>query len=204
MLDIELVRLSDTALLSDDVELTLPDSQTVLVLCDPIWICGMPLSVTHIDRIGRWQRQTGSLVLVDGTFQYAKWNQSDIGELSSRLPADLTFRVVCPTKALAIHGVRFSYMLLPSRLREEIRYPCSNLTGATGTFNDWAAVRMMEQMNSPARNTLLTEYIAYRHDSLLRAGIIVRTRDAVGKLLYIRQIDVLVPGDGDHHGSAFF
>lgn len=159
-------QVSDGILHDDSVTLDLPDRRSALVLCDPIWVFGTTVHPTHLNRIRDWQRATGSVVLVDGTFQYTKWDLADRAEPTSTLVPELTFRIVCPTKSLAVHGVRFAYMLLPPALRESIRYACSNITGATGLANEHFAVRLMEVLNSPTSNRDLIGHIRDVHEQL--------------------------------------
>lgn len=57
-----------------------------------------------------------------------KWEQSP--ELSSLLDPGLTIRLVCPTKALALHGYRFSYALVPAALLASLGEAYSMLHGS--------------------------------------------------------------------------
>jgi aspartate/methionine/tyrosine aminotransferase len=155
-----------------DATLDLPDRRTALLLSDPIWVCGTTVHERHLRRIHDWQDSTGSVVLVDGTFQYTKWH-GDRTELSAFLHRDRTFRIVCPTKSLAVHGVRFAYMLLPPQHRESIRYACSNVTGATGLANEHHALRLMSVLNSPDANQGLIEHIKTTHEKLVANGTLL-------------------------------
>jgi len=165
-LGIDIQQVADGPLHDASVAMALPDRRTALVLCDPIWVFGTTVHRTHLETIRDWQLATGSVVLVDGTFQYTKWDMGDRIELTSVLAPELTFRIVCPTKSLAVHGVRFAYMLLPPALRESVRYACSNITGATGVANERFALRLMEVLNSPVSNQDLVRYIKKTHDFL--------------------------------------
>lgn len=40
---------------------------------DPVWFAGRMVRRATVDAIARWHRATGSLVFVDGTFQYLQW-----------------------------------------------------------------------------------------------------------------------------------
>lgn len=156
-----------------DFELELPQSQAVLIVADPIWVFGTQIHPTHLDQIVTWQRRTGSEVLVDGTFQYARWDPWVRGEQTAHLDIDLTFRIVCPTKSTAIHGVRFAYMLLPPRERESIRHPGATITGASGVTNEGDALCLMEALNSPRANRDLIEYIRQIHLALREKSILL-------------------------------
>jgi aspartate/methionine/tyrosine aminotransferase len=126
---------------------------------------GISLAMTHIEQIGEWQERTKSNVLVDGTFQYLKWNDV-VRENSSLLNKEYTFRIVCPTKSLVIHGVRFSYMLLPAGKREDIDYSCENISGSDGIFNLAGARQIMRRLNMEESNKKLRRYIAGRRGDL--------------------------------------
>ncbi|MFE7467784.1 pyridoxal phosphate-dependent aminotransferase [Streptomyces sp. NPDC057499] len=167
------VRQVSTDVLHDEAaELDLPDRKSALVLCDPIWVFGTTVHERQIERIARWQRRTGSVVLVDGTFQYARWDRSSRAEPTSRLEPDLTFRLVCPTKSLAVHGTRFAYLLLPPEFREPIRYAGANITGATGAANEHFARRIMEVLDSDESNDALVRHIQAERDRLIAGGVI--------------------------------
>ncbi|GAA0682116.1 hypothetical protein GCM10010193_39780 [Kitasatospora atroaurantiaca] len=88
-----------------DPDLRLPDERTVLIMTDPVWYAGRRVPRHLLEYIGDWQRDTGSLVFVDGTFQYMRWD-GELREDSALLPAEQTLRLVCPTKYLSIHGYR--------------------------------------------------------------------------------------------------
>jgi histidinol-phosphate/aromatic aminotransferase/cobyric acid decarboxylase-like protein len=51
----------------------LPTETTALLFADPIWYAGIPLPLDLIESLVDWQSRTGSIVFVDGSFQYAKW-----------------------------------------------------------------------------------------------------------------------------------
>jgi aspartate/methionine/tyrosine aminotransferase len=172
-LRIAMNRLPGGLLHSPDALQYLPRERTALIMTDPVWIFGTTVHEDNIEKLSQWQSHTGSVIFVDGTFQYAKWSPADIEELTSRLDPDLTFRLICPTKSLAVHGVRFAYTLLPERLREAIRYPCANITGATGASNERYALKLMEVLSSAERNRALVEHIRDTHHRLRTAGLII-------------------------------
>lgn len=95
-------------------ELTLPENRCVLWLTDPVWFAGVPIRMETLEAIAAWQRRTGSTIIVDGTFQYMSWDGAG-SEATERLDPDLTFRLVCPTKALSLHGFRFAYAIVPEQ-----------------------------------------------------------------------------------------
>ncbi|ONK13441.1 hypothetical protein [Streptomyces sp. MP131-18] len=127
----------------------------------------------QLERIARWQRRTGSFVLVDGTFQYVRWDRSSREEPTSRPEQDLTtFRIVCPTKSLAVHGKRFACLLLPPAFREPVRYACANTAGATGTAKEHFVLRITDVLDSDESNDLLVRHIRTQRARLISRGII--------------------------------
>ncbi|WP_190109255.1 aminotransferase class I/II-fold pyridoxal phosphate-dependent enzyme [Streptomyces cinnamoneus] len=111
-----------------EFDLSLPEEPTVLVLTDPVWYAGRRVPTAVLDAIAAWQQATGSLVFVDGTFQYMPWDGRP-GEASARLPAEHTLRMVCPTKYLSVHGYRCAHLLVPAALRQELADLHINLHG---------------------------------------------------------------------------
>lgn len=172
-LGITLRRLDTAPLFDPQAQLDLPPSRTVLLLSDPIWIFGAPVHLTHLKAVAQWQRETGSEVFVDGTFQYTAWRAADNPEASAELDPAHTFRLVCPTKSTAVHGTRFAYLLLPPGMRESIRYPAANLTGASGSQAGVDALRLMEVLGSPRSNRDLCDHIADVHRLLWEREVIL-------------------------------
>ncbi|MEC4016337.1 aminotransferase class I/II-fold pyridoxal phosphate-dependent enzyme [Streptomyces sp. H27-D2] len=152
----------------DEFDLRLPDERTVLVLTDPVWYAGRRVPVEVLERISAWQRATGSLVFVDGTFQYMPWDEQR-GEASARLPAAQTLRMVCPTKYLSIHGYRCAHLLVPRRMREEVAELHINLHGDVAVsdriFAHRAADLMLDQGNGD-----LMEHVREQHAELTAGG----------------------------------
>lgn len=104
------------------------ESHSVLFLTDPVWYTGTKYSVDVIKEIAEWQERTSSLVFVDGSLQYLPWN-GVVSEHTSQLPPSHTFRLVCPSKQLSIHGYRFSYLLLPSSHERSMAWTYANIAG---------------------------------------------------------------------------
>lgn len=169
--NIELIPVCDAPLNRSGIELRLPHENCWLLVCDPIWFMGRSIEAEYIEQIRQWQRRTESKVIVDGAFQYMKWNVNDRYESTSKLNRDLTFRTICPTKSLALHGVRFAYTLLPERYRENMRYAYANSFGSSCVFSHYAAKRIMEVLNSPESNSKLLSYIQHRYKEFLGRNI---------------------------------
>jgi aspartate/methionine/tyrosine aminotransferase len=175
LLDVALLPLSDQPPWDAESGLALPEGRHVLLFADPVWIAGRSVGEGVLDSIRRWQDRTGSTVIVDGTFQYLKWESVAREEGATRLSREHTIRLVCPTKCLALHGIRFAYLLGPAPLLQQLRWACDNVTGSASTFDLHAATRMMKIMSSPEGNWPLRDYIRTRYYQLLANGFIVRT-----------------------------
>lgn len=177
ILGLKLIPICDDPLNKKGVKLNLPNKKTCLVVCDPIWYMGKAIVEEYIDQIVSWQKKTGSYVIVDGAFQYMKWDIKKRHEYTSKLDKELTFRSICPTKALAIHGLRFSYTLLPGRHQEDMRYAYANSSGSACIYSDKAARRIMEVLNSEKSNSELLEYIMKQYHKYIGRSLFV---DVIG------------------------
>jgi histidinol-phosphate/aromatic aminotransferase/cobyric acid decarboxylase-like protein len=149
--------------------LELPAQRCVLWMTDPVWFAGRPVRQPAIEEIGRWQQHTGSIVIVDGTFQYQQWDGTR-RERSADLDPALTYRLVCPTKALAIHGFRFAYLIAPRGHMEEVTALHSRLHGAAGVADRAFAHRATETLRSERHNTDLIAHARQQYRALLDAG----------------------------------
>lgn len=156
----------------EDFKFRLPEKKSVLILCDPIWFSGIAINKNIIDEIKEWQKRTGSIVFIDGSFQYCRWTEPHI-EHTASLDPSLTFRLVCPTKALAIHGYRFSYLLLPKPERDNFIYLYENMTGATVFRNLLFSHQAMMTLLNDRSNHKLYEEVNRRFDALKATNSIV-------------------------------
>lgn len=157
----------------DSFSPALPDERTVLVFTDPVWYAGRPLDRPVIDEIRVWQERTESLVLVDGTFQYMRWD-GETSELASTLVPELTIRIVSPTKYLSIHGFRFAYVLFPEEFRDELVAVLVNVAGPGGLADVVFAHRAIDLMLTAERNTPMVDHARRTYDALL-------ARQAIGE-----------------------
>lgn len=109
--------------------LNLPQERgAVLLLTDPIWYTGLAIPEDTILAIRDWQEEYDGLVFVDGSLQYMSWGGEN-AERTSCLDPQRTFRLVCPAKQLAIHGYRFSYILLPAKWEQSFSWIYTNTIG---------------------------------------------------------------------------
>ncbi|MFB7613353.1 aminotransferase class I/II-fold pyridoxal phosphate-dependent enzyme [Kitasatospora sp. NPDC056181] len=132
----------------------LPDERTVLLLTDPVWYTGRRVPAQVLKRIADWQLATGSLVFVDGTFQYLRWDGGRREE-SAALPSGLTVRMVCPTKYLSIHGYRCAHLLVPEPLREPLAELHLNLHGDVTVADRLFAHRAADLMRAEGNHQLV-------------------------------------------------
>ena len=175
LLDIALLPLCDKPLWENAAIPILPGGQQVLLFADPIWCAGRAVGDATIETVSRWQDRTGSTVIVDGTFQYLRWPGGRNKERSAELNRDHTIRLICPTKSLALHGIRFAYLLGPARILESIRWTCDHVTGSVSAFDMLSAEKVMRVLSSPEGNRSLIEHVRARYSELRAIGYIERT-----------------------------
>ncbi len=156
---------------SDDVEMSLPEGRGLLWVTDPVWFAGVPLRDATVDRIADWQRRTGSTVIVDGTFQYMGW-EGATKEATDRLDPDLTFRLVCPTKTLAMHGFRFAYAIVPAQHAAPFAELHRRLHGAAGLADRLFARRAVEVLGTHDGALPLMSFARDRYRQLLASGAV--------------------------------
>lgn len=182
-----------------DFFLQLPRKRVLLILCDPVWYSGTAFRAEVVEDIRNWQESTGSLIFVDGSFQYMKWGGSK-GECTSQLLPDLTFRLVCPTKQVAIHGYRFSYLIVPAYARNQIRYIYANTHGATTADNIVFANTVMERLVEPEGNAKVIQHIVSVYTLLTNSRLLVDfIQPDCGYFMFAKTAspDRILPMDGD-------
>lgn len=136
----------NTDLTYEKAGLSLPSKKSFLILTDPIWVIGRHHSLEVFKQLREWQDKTGSVIFVDGSFSYTDWYTPIKKEPSIILNPYLTFRIICPTKALCLHGLRFSYLLCPTKFSKEIaRISCSNI-GSSCYFSHIQRKRLFSEM----------------------------------------------------------
>ena len=145
--------------------------RSVLLLSDPIWFAGRRLTESQIVAIAKWQKKTGSLVFVDGSFQYTQWDGTR-REHTAMLDANLTFRLISPTKSLAIPAFRFAYLILPSQFHKQLLFLYESMMGGAN-FSDVAFARQALNVlaDSPG-NRPLTDFFNETYTQLIKNGFI--------------------------------
>jgi len=151
--------------------LNLPRRRTVLLLCDPVWYAGKRVAAEKVLAIAEWQRRTGSLVFIDGSFQYMQWDGGR-GEQTAALDPELTFRLVSPTKALAIPFFRFAYLLHPSQFHDDFLFLYESIVGGANVSDLAFARRSLEVLASAESNRGLTALLSGTYDQLSRKEFI--------------------------------
>lgn len=172
VLKLPLLPLAEEPLWDDRAEFNLPERQRVLLLTDPVWFAGRAVGLSTIEALRRWQERTDSVVIVDGTFQYLSWAWPLRCERSATLIRERTIRLVCPTKSLALHGIRYAYLLGPANILRTLRWICDNVTGSASAVDLWLARRIMQVLAGPDGNRDLVAHIAARYRLLLDTGFI--------------------------------
>jgi aspartate/methionine/tyrosine aminotransferase len=168
-------RVGEQAPLNGHSQLRLPDRRTCLWITDPLWFAGVPLCGAVLADVGEWQRRTDSVVVVDGTFAYMEWEGPCPAGVAS-LDPDLTYRLVCPTKALALHGFRFAYAIAPRRDATEFMEFHGRMHGATSLVDRIFAHRAVELLGDRFPSRTLWPYVRQRVDAITASGAI---RDVV-------------------------
>lgn len=183
--------------------MNLPDRKTVLVLTDPVWYAGCAVPEAVIEAVRKWQQRTGSLVFVDGSFQYMRWD-GEIRELSSRLEPGKTLRLLSPTKQLGIHGYRFAYVLLPETVRAKFATTYANIYGSTAGVNEAFSHESIIELESSTITNQLMCRAATRHIHLRDQNKIASVfRPECGYFVF-EQINVAIPNEHLRMTGEFF
>jgi len=155
----------------NDFSINLPEKKTHLIFVDPVWFAGRKVPHNIISDICAWQNRTGSTVFVDGSFQYMPWDNIRL-EKTAMLDPTRTFRMICPTKIMAIHGYRFSYGLIPSSVREEFMHTYTNIYASSAAPNISFALEAIPEMISGLITNKVLSIAQYRYQRLVDVGYI--------------------------------
>jgi aspartate/methionine/tyrosine aminotransferase len=151
--------------------LNLPAKKALLLLCDPIWFAGRRVPPQMMETIANWQRDTGSSVIIDGSFQFMQWENGGM-ECSSILDPELTFRVISPTKSLAIPCFRFAYLLHPAWSHRELLFLYENTVGGATVGDVAFARRSLQVLRSDESNHRFTNYLKDNFELLIAKDVI--------------------------------
>lgn len=186
-----------------EFRLILPQKKTVLILADPVWYAGIPVPKDVIDQVASWQEMTGSLVFVDGSFQYMRWDHR-VWEPTAKFNKSHTIRLISPTKSLVVHGYRFAYALLPSTIKPIFSNCYTNIAGSSSADNAAFAHEAIGAMRERKLTEQLIARASSRHAKLRDLGIIEsRLRPEAGYFVF-EKINVSLPEDNLRMDGRYF
>ena len=171
---ISLRPITKSHLFEKDYSLNLPEKKAILLMTDPIWYAGISVPASVYKSLKKWQKATGSMIIIDGSFQYFKWDDSKY-EYSSQLEKLQTLRLVCPTKSIATHGFRFSYLLVPPDKYDLFDYILDNISGSSTIQDILCAEKCMGILLSAKSNSKLIAYAKGHFQKLLKKNVIEKT-----------------------------
>jgi aspartate/methionine/tyrosine aminotransferase len=170
--NISMVPVSEKQPYEDGFSLNLPSSKnSMLFMTDPVWYAGAAVSDLAFERIAQWQRDTSSVIFVDGSMQYLPWSGA-LDELTCQLDQNFTFRLVSPSKQLAIHGYRFAYLLMPENAHPDLAWIYANICGPASAESIEFAHEAMIAISEQRIPQSLINLAASRYKHLAERGII--------------------------------
>jgi histidinol-phosphate/aromatic aminotransferase/cobyric acid decarboxylase-like protein len=173
--------------------LDLPDEKgAVLIITDPTWYVGIPLSRTVIDSISAWQVATTSIVFVDGSLQYLPWN-GPRSEETAGLDPSLTFRLICPSKQLSIHGYRFAYVLMPQHHKQGFAWTYTNMLGPVNVDSIAFAYEAVDALLAGVIPRLLMEKASGTHRRLRERNVLSSPFDPCCGYFVFEKIESSLP-----------
>jgi aspartate/methionine/tyrosine aminotransferase len=186
-----------------DFTLNLPAMETVLILADPVWYAGIAVPEQIIDEIAIWQRKTGSLIFVDGSFQYMRWD-TRVREPTAKFDPKKTIRLVSPTKSLVIHGYRFGYALMPKEIKPKFSTSYTNICGSASADNLAFAYEAVRAMTERKLTEQLIERAANRHRQLRNNHTIESPLKPETGYFVFEKVNVTTPDEGLRMQGKYF
>ena len=187
----------------ENFTLRLPEAKTVLIIADPVWYAGIPVPESLIAAVSEWQQRTGSLVFVDGSFQYMRWDNR-IHEPTSRLVPAQTIRLVSATKSLVIHGYRFAYALLPNAIKPKFSNSYANICGPATAGNLAFAYEAISALRERTMTESLIARASGRHKALRERHVIESPlRPSAGYFVF-EKLSVKLPDDSLRMDGKYF
>jgi len=186
-----------------EFQMSLPSKKTVLILADPVWYAGIPVPLEIINEVAAWQNKTGSLVFIDGSFQYMRWDQR-VSEPTAALDPRSTIRLVSPTKSLVVHGYRFAYTLLPDTIKPIFSNCYTNIAGSSAADNVAFAYEAVRSMRDRTLTQQLIERAASRHAKLRSTGTIESPLRPEAGYFVFEKINVPLPDDSLRMDGRYF
>lgn len=136
----------------------LPPSGGLVYVADPMWYVGRRHAPETYAKLRAWQEETGGTVFVDGSFQFMQWEGTRAERCVVLLP-EQTFRLVSPTKAMALHALRFAYLACPgSAERDELNLIYEDSHGPSSLAHQRLAEDVMGLFDGEPGNAHLMAY----------------------------------------------
>jgi len=133
-------------------KISLPKKKSFLFITDPVWSIGRHHANSIFQQITEWQNKTKSIIFVDASFSYMDWGTTTKKEPSIVFDPHLTMRLICPTKTLCVHGLRFSYLLCPKEFSKEVARISISNTGSSCYFGHLQRERLFSKMSKEEQN----------------------------------------------------
>lgn len=186
-----------------EFRVNLPLKKSVLILADPVWYAGIPVPEDVLKEIAAWQGRTGSLVFVDGSFQYMRWDRRTYEPTAGFDPTN-TIRLVSPTKSLVVHGYRFAYCLLPKALKSTLSNSYTNVSGSSAADNVAFAYEAVRAIRERKLTEQLVELAAGRHAQLRSTGRIESPLTPRTGYFVFEKINAQLPDDTLRMDGRYF
>lgn len=187
-----------------DFRMNLPQKEeAVLVLTDPIWYAGLPLPEIVIDQIAQWQRDTGGIVFVDGSFQYMPWDKV-IRERTAHLDRARTVRLVSPSKSLCVAGYRFAYIFTPFSWRQDFSHIYTNIYASASVDTIAFGYEAVDAILRRDITNRLTDRIVSRHRDLRSVGKIESVIQASCGYFVFEKLKFNLPSNYVRMGGEYF
>lgn len=187
----------------ENFRLNLPMKKTVLILADPIWYAGIPVPEDILVEVTSWQEKTGSLIFVDGSFQYMRWDHRHY-EPTARFDSSNTIRLVSPTKSLVVHGYRFAYCLLPKALKPTLSNSYTNVSGSSAADNIAFAYEAIRATRERKLTERLIDRASVRHAELRNSRRIESPLNPQTGYFVFEKINVALPDDTLRMDGRYF
>lgn len=169
-LDMKIIPCNNDLTYEEGYSLKLPEKKSFLFITDPIWAIGRHHSKSLLEKLRKWQDKTKSLIFVDSSFDYTDWPGTQNSNLIKILNKCYTFRLICPTKVLGLHGVRFSYLLCPNKYFDELNTLSYSSIGPTGYFYKNLRKKIFKKMISSKTSPIAT--LASKRYNLIKKVLI--------------------------------